>query len=186
MYCASRMPSPVRKHSDRSVMHQCNERQLIAKKPMGKLIAVGDIHGRLAKLEDLVEQIGLKTDDTLVFLGDYIDGGAHSYQVVEYVIQLKKNFPNVVTLRGNHEDFVISLFMGNLNLRDREIWLTMNGGKVTLASYRNKGHHLNVHQEFYMSLKHSFETEEYFFLPCWGSTRCVAERSAKDRSPGDR
>ncbi len=67
---------------------------------MGRLIAIGDIHGRLTKLEDLVEQIGLKTDDTLVFLGDYIDRGAHSYEVVEYVIQLKKNFPDVITLRG--------------------------------------------------------------------------------------
>ena len=123
---------------------------------MGRLIAIGDIHGRLTKLEGLMEQIGPKTDDTLVFLGDYIDRGAHSYEVVEYVIQLKKNFPNVITLRGNHEDFVISLFMGNLNPRDREIWLTMNGGRVTLASYRINGHHLSVHQGFYMNLNHSY------------------------------
>lgn len=69
----------------------------------------------------------------------------------------------MIALRGNHEDFIISLFMGNLNLRDREIWLTINGGRITLASYRNKGHHLNVHQEFYMNLTHCFETEGFFF-----------------------
>ncbi len=53
--------------------------------------------------------------------------------------------------------------MGNLNPRDREIWLTMNGGRVTLASYRINGHHLSVHQEFYMNLKHSFETDDFSF-----------------------
>ena len=60
---------------------------------MGRLIAIGDIHGRLVKLEGLMEQIVPTTDDMLVFLGDYIDRGAQSYEVVEYVIQLKKNFP---------------------------------------------------------------------------------------------
>lgn len=130
---------------------------------MGRLIAIGDIHGRLSKLDDLIHQIGPELDDTIIFLGDYIDRGAHSYEVVEYVIQLKEVFPNTITLRGNHEDFVISLFMGNLNPRDREIWLTMNGGRVTLASYRINGHYLNVHQEFYMNLNHSFETDDFFF-----------------------
>lgn len=130
---------------------------------MGRLIAIGDIHGRLAKLKDMIEQIEPQKEDTLVFLGDYIDGGAQSYEVVEQVIQLKRTLPNVIALRGNHEDFVISLFMGNLNPREREIWLTMNGGKVTRASYRNKGHDLNVHQEFYMNLTHCFETEGFFF-----------------------
>jgi len=145
------------------MVQQLQNQTEMTTKAMGRLIAIGDIHGRLSKLEDLIEQIGPNEDDRLVFLGDYIDSGAQSYEVVEHVIRLKKEFPNTVTLRGNHEDFVISLFMGNLNPRDREIWLTMNGGRVTLASYRKKGYHLNVHQEFYMSLEHSFETEEFFF-----------------------
>ena len=76
---------------------------------------------------------------------------------------MQKDFPNTVTLRGNHEDFVISLFLGNQNSKERDIWLKMNGGDQTLASYKGAGHFLKVHQEFYMNLPVSWETETYFF-----------------------
>lgn len=97
---------------------------------MGRLIAIGDAHGRLSRLEDLIKQIGPKEDDTPVFLGDYIDRGAHSYEVIEYILQLKKRFSSTTTLRGNHEDFVISLFMGNLNPRDpgNDAWIRIFRG----------------------------------------------------------
>lgn len=42
---------------------------------LGRLIAVGDVHGKLSKLESLLHQLGLQLDDRLVFLGDYIDRG---------------------------------------------------------------------------------------------------------------
>jgi serine/threonine protein phosphatase 1 len=130
---------------------------------MGRLIAIGDIHGRLSKLEGLLHQIASSVDDRLVFLGDYIDRGADSFEVVELLIRLKKEFPKTITLRGNHEDFVVSLFMGNQSQYQRDIWLKMNGGDMTMTSYRNNGCYLKVHQEFYINLPLSWETEEYFF-----------------------
>jgi len=130
---------------------------------MGRLIAIGDIHGRLAKLEGLLDQLAPSSDDRLVFLGDYIDRGADSFEVVELLSRLKKELPNTITLRGNHEDFVVSLFMGNQNTYQRNIWLKMNGGDLTMTSYRNNGCYLKVHREFYMNLPVSWETEEYFF-----------------------
>jgi diadenosine tetraphosphatase ApaH/serine/threonine PP2A family protein phosphatase len=129
---------------------------------MGRLIAIGDIHGKLSKLKGLIEKIEPSLDDRLIFPGDYIDRGPGSFEVVEFMLGLKKNLPNVVTLRGNHEDFVISLFMGNQSRRDREIWLTMNGGDQTMASYRRHDVYLKEHQEFYMDLPLLYETEEYF------------------------
>jgi len=130
---------------------------------LGRLIAIGDIHGKLSKLQGLIEKIEPAADDRLVFLGDYIDRGPDSFETIEYIIRLKTNLPNVVTLRGNHEDFVISLFMGNHSRRDREIWLTINGGDQTMASYRRHGVYLKEHQEFYMNLPLFYEIEEYFF-----------------------
>ena len=129
----------------------------------GRVIAVGDIHGTLRKLEGLIEQIGPTEDDTIIFLGDYIDRGPDSYHAVEYVIDFMERFPNTVALRGNHEDFVISLFMGNMNEYERNLWLKMNGGLQTMVSYRRAGKLLGEHRDFYMGLRHSWENEEFFF-----------------------
>jgi serine/threonine protein phosphatase 1 len=69
--------------------------------------AIGDIHGDLEQLTRLLQRLPpLDADDTLVFLGDYVDRGPHSAQVIEFV---RKTLPQttsarIVTLRGNHED----------------------------------------------------------------------------------
>lgn len=70
--------------------------------------AVGDIHGDLAALERVLEQLlpRLRPDDTLVFLGDYVDRGPDSKKVVERVRGLADGASpcQVIALRGNHED----------------------------------------------------------------------------------
>ena len=48
---------------------------------MGRLVAIGEIHGRLSKLEGLMEAVTPEEGDTLVFLGDYIDRGPDSFRV---------------------------------------------------------------------------------------------------------
>jgi serine/threonine protein phosphatase 1 len=72
----------------------------------GRTFAVGDIHGDLAALQLLFERLPTFTsDDTVVFLGDYIDRGPDSAGVVDWVRSFEKKSPaKVVTLRGNHED----------------------------------------------------------------------------------
>jgi serine/threonine protein phosphatase 1 len=74
---------------------------------MGKrTFAIGDIHG---DLEALLKILGafpkLTKEDTLLFVGDYIDRGPKSREVVEYVRRLgQHSAAKVVCLRGNHED----------------------------------------------------------------------------------
>lgn len=72
----------------------------------GRTFAIGDIHGDLATLETLLGRLPrLTADDTLVFLGDYIDRGPDSAGVVARVRRLADEGPaKVVALRGNHED----------------------------------------------------------------------------------
>jgi len=72
----------------------------------GRTFAIGDIHGDLAALQTLFDRLPrLEADDTVVFLGDYIDRGPDSAGVVAYVRELAARGPaRVITLRGNHED----------------------------------------------------------------------------------
>ena len=80
---------------------------------------VGDIHGCLAELSYLTEQLPLEHGDRLVFLGDYIDRGPHSMGVVSYLLELPKQ-ANVeaVFLKGNHEDMflTISAYRGTMGM----------------------------------------------------------------------
>jgi serine/threonine protein phosphatase 1 len=71
-----------------------------------RTFAIGDIHGDLPALERIFDRLPpAKRGDTVVFLGDYIDRGPSSAQVVDFVRRLAKSGPaTVVALRGNHED----------------------------------------------------------------------------------
>jgi serine/threonine protein phosphatase 1 len=71
-----------------------------------RTFAIGDLHGDRDALFRLMSCLPeLDAGDTLLFLGDYIDRGPHSAQVIEYVRTLHQQTPaRVVALRGNHED----------------------------------------------------------------------------------
>jgi serine/threonine protein phosphatase 1 len=71
-----------------------------------RTFAFGDIHGDLAALERIFSRMPrLHEDDTVVFVGDYLDRGPSSAQVVDFVRELgRKRKVRVVALRGNHED----------------------------------------------------------------------------------
>ncbi len=72
-----------------------------------RTFAIGDIHGDLAALTTLMARLPpLTADDTLVFLGDYIDRGPDSAGVVDRIRHLAGGGSpaTVITLRGNHED----------------------------------------------------------------------------------
>ncbi len=72
----------------------------------GRTFAVGDIHGDLGSLEVLFSRIPpLTPEDTVVFLGDYVDRGPDSAKVVAWIRDLESRSPaKVIALRGNHED----------------------------------------------------------------------------------
>jgi len=72
----------------------------------GRTFAIGDIHGDIQALWKLLAKFPtLDSQDTLVFLGDYVDRGPRSADVVDYVRRLPNETPaRVIALRGNHED----------------------------------------------------------------------------------
>lgn len=71
---------------------------------MGKLYVVGDIHGMDNKLNKLIKQIeeDYTEDDCIVFLGDYVDRGDNSLEVLQTLISVKEKY-NTINLKGNHD-----------------------------------------------------------------------------------
>ena len=131
---------------------------------------VGDIHGRLNLLDQLITDVPWDIRrDKIVFLGDLIDRGNESPGVVDRVMELAEANPNVVVLRGNHEQMMLDcLEYGELN------WLIPeNGGQATLKSYginlseiddisdiRIPDHHL----EFLVNLPFYHEDEQAIYV----------------------
>jgi serine/threonine protein phosphatase 1 len=73
---------------------------------VARTFAIGDVHGELAALERVLAQLPfIEPDDTLLFVGDYLDRGPDSSGVVERLRRLpEQTAGKVVFLRGNHED----------------------------------------------------------------------------------
>lgn len=77
------------------------------------IIIVGDLHGNLHDLLRILVKNGLPPETNYLFLGDYVDRGEYSLEVVELVFALKLCFPeNVFLLRGNHELSNVNMMYG--------------------------------------------------------------------------
>ena len=115
---------------------------------MKRTIAIGDIHGGLRALIQLLERIDITPDDDLIFLGDYVDGWSDSANVVSYLIELAKQ-NTCMFIRGNHDDLTQHwLKTGDLN----EQWL-QHGGQTSIDAYRNYSKkEIKSHLEFYSQM----------------------------------
>ena len=124
--------------------------------------AIGDIHGKLAMLVNLMGKINADAngeDYKLVFVGDYIDRGENSRGVLDFIIDLKKHRAErgleTITLMGNHEDMAV-------NDEFKDSWL-MNGGYQTLLSYPDSKLS-DEHIAFMKALDLYHETEKNSFV----------------------
>lgn len=109
---------------------------------MSRRIVIGDIHGCLKTLQELLEKKILVTaQDQLYFVGDYIDRGPDSKGVLDYLIGMKRNGFKMVFIRGNHEEMLIESFSSEAFFHP---WI-YNGGGKTLESF-------GISQEDYLEL----------------------------------
>lgn len=100
----------------------------------GRTFAIGDIHGELDQLLRLLRMLPtLTAQDSLVFVGDYLDRGPHSAQVIGCLRGLQQNSPaKVVCLRGNHEDAWLRVLAQGW---DEFVLPPRNGCLATMRSY---------------------------------------------------
>ncbi len=99
---------------------------------MSRFFAISDIHGCFRTFYELVvNQIDLKKTDKLMLLGDYIDRGDQSREVIDFIIDLKEKGFDVNPLTGNHESMLLDSYN---NPGVLPLWF-MNSGETTLLSF---------------------------------------------------
>ena len=155
------------------------------KVPAGdRAYAVGDIHGRLDLLKDLLERIEVDNASRapartfIVFLGDLIDRGPSSAQVLEWAQSYRPAWAWAIFLCGNHEEVLLRLLRGDEGLvRD---WLRFGGAEcaqsygINAAGLRRmepsqavtmiRKHVPKEHQLFLKGLHDTFRVGDYLFV----------------------
>lgn len=127
--------------------------------PGQRIYAIGDIHGRLDLFEALMTRIEAddetrpQAETLLLFLGDLIDRGPQSAQVVERLRRLKAGGANIRILLGNHEEVFLLAVKGNLeSLR----FFCRIGGKETILSYGIEAEDYDLYD--YVELMKAFQS----------------------------
>lgn len=95
-----------------------------------RTLVIGDIHGALKALIQVLDKAKVTESDTLIFLGDYVDGWSDAANVVAYLIQLKSTH-NCVFLKGNHDELCLDWLTKETN---NPQWL-LHGGQTTVDAY---------------------------------------------------
>ena len=97
---------------------------------MKRTFVIGDIHGGLKALVQVLNTIEVTEKDTLIFVGDYVDGWSESAQVTQFLIDLSEKI-NCIFIKGNHDVWCQNW----LKTLDANPTWYMHGGKETIESY---------------------------------------------------
>lgn len=92
---------------------------------------IGDLHGGLKALKEVLEKVPYKPQDLFIFLGDYVDGWSDSAHLIDFLIDFSKNQP-CVFLRGNHDELFCNYLKTNAY---NEMWLE-HGGQSSIDAYK--------------------------------------------------
>lgn len=116
---------------------------------MSRTLVVGDIHGGLKALQQVMQRAAVSTSDNLIFLGDYVDGWSESAQVVDFLINLSHQ-QSCIFIKGNHDAWTEEwLRSGAADNR----WL-FNGGEETKSSYASFNDTAKLeHLHFFVQMK---------------------------------
>lgn len=137
-----------------------------------KRYAVSDIHGCSITFRHMTEKLlKLQPGDKFYILGDHIDRGPGSKDVIDHIFELKQGGVNVHALKGNHEDmFLKALEQPAISL---DHWLD-NGGKATLKSFDLYSYESmstlsrysfdQKYMDFFNDLEYYIETEDYYLV----------------------
>ena len=116
---------------------------------MKRRLVIGDIHGGLRALQQLLNKASVTTEDTLIFLGDYVDGWSESAQVMDFVIELSK-IQSCIFIKGNHDVWCEDWLRTG---KAEKTWL-VHGGQATVESYANYNNVVrNDHLNFFERMK---------------------------------
>jgi serine/threonine protein phosphatase 1 len=98
---------------------------------MKRTLVIGDIHGGLKALKQVLERAEVTNKDTLILLGDYVDGWSDSPQVLDFLKKLRETH-SCILLRGNHDELLQHYLETNSY---NELW-KIHGGGATIDAYK--------------------------------------------------
>lgn len=126
-----------------------------------RTLVIGDIHGAYLALVDVLEKAQVTETDTLIFLGDYVDGWSGTVEVIEKLIQLNETNP-CVFIKGNHDEWCEKWLQTN---ESNPTWL-FHGGSSTVASYSTISEtQKKTHLEFFNRMKDYYvDAENNLFI----------------------
>lgn len=128
---------------------------------MPRTFVIGDIHGALKALKQVVVKLNLQASDKLIFLGDYVDGWSQSAEVIEYLMQLDEQY-FCIFIKGNHDAWCEDWLSDNL---PNSTWL-FHGGRLTVESYKELSpSQKKKHLEFFnRMLNYHVDAENRLFI----------------------
>ncbi|MEX0642237.1 MAG: metallophosphoesterase family protein [Pirellulales bacterium] len=128
-----------------------------------RVIAIGDVHGCATALRKLIEIVRPEPRDTLVVLGDCVDRGPESRQVVDDLLALREKC-RLIPILGNHEEMMLNFLDGRPQPDD---WLQC-GGAATVESYRGADGKLvpvpAEHVDYIRTWGDCYQTDTHFFV----------------------
>ncbi|AUC75173.1 metallophosphoesterase family protein [Olleya sp. Bg11-27] len=125
-----------------------------------RTLAIGDIHGGLKALEQLIQRIEITEADCFIFLGDYVDGWSDSAQVIQFLIEFSKDH-DCIFIKGNHDAWCEQWLEKGI---ENQPWF-VNGGQETIQSYSQfSDEDRAIHLQFFrdMRLYHLNEENQLF------------------------
>ncbi|MCK5189670.1 MAG: serine/threonine protein phosphatase [Methylococcales bacterium] len=164
-----------------------------------RVYCIGDIHGRDDLLINIHEKILLDSANyfgskVVIYLGDYIDRGLHSKEVVDILLSNPLPGFSSIHLRGNHEQIFLD-FLNNAPVIAAE-WLNY-GGQATILSYGISMQGISFgkklkklqqelldkipteHLSFYNQLKYSYQIGGYFFVHAGVKPKVSLDKQSK-------
>ncbi len=93
---------------------------------------IGDIHGSFNTFEALIERILPYKIKCFIFVGDLVDRGKYSKEVINLAMEISKRY-EVILIRGNHEDMMLD-YIYSEGRYDEGVWFA-NGGYQTVKSF---------------------------------------------------
>ncbi len=96
----------------------------------GKIFVVGDIHGHFETFRALTFRLKLRDHDVLVCLGDMIDRGPNSAELISFI----RHHDNIICIKGNHEQMAVQCITKDGTFEVWKPWMD-RGGKSTYGSY---------------------------------------------------
>lgn len=126
-----------------------------------RTLVIGDIHSGLKALEQLIQRASITTEDTLIFLGDYVDGWSQAVETVDFLIAMNTTH-KCMFLKGNHDELCLNWLQEGI---DNPMWI-QHGGGATMASYEKASNKIiDKHIQFYQNLEnYHLDGENRLFL----------------------